>query len=186
MAPLSKSKPSDIYRKIGARNISELLCKEESSIHHDFKLKNVDPNNIFNLQGLAKLILGFLACSSLEIEPKKRHEVVQNFLNLSFHETKEPINVSYSITLSSGKTITKKANKRVRWESQSCKFIIQKMDGALDDILKYVTYFSEAISEGILRENHDHVPALTDLITTGFFLKFKNGEIDFLMQSKNL
>ncbi|RHN50176.1 hypothetical protein MtrunA17_Chr6g0454611 [Medicago truncatula] len=172
--------------KLFEREILFLLCKEATSLQHDVKLKNVDPNNIFNLQGLAKLILGFLACSSLEMEPKKRHEAVQNFLNLSFHETKEPINVSYSLSLSSGKIITKKANKRVRWESQSCKFIIQKMDGAPDEILKYATYFSEAISEGVLRENHDHVPALTDLITTGFFLKFKNEEIDFLMESKNL
>jgi len=149
-------------------------------------LKNVDPNNIFNLKGLVRLILGFLASSSLEMEPKKRHEAVQSLLNLSFHETKKPINVSYSLSLSSGKIITKKANKRVRWESQSCKFIIHKMDEVPGDVFKYAANFYEAISEGVLRENHDHVPALTDLITTGFFLKFKNEEIDFIMESKNL
>ncbi|KAK2439810.1 ATP/DNA binding protein [Trifolium repens] len=76
-----------------------------------------------------------------------------------------------------------KANKRVRWESQSSKFIIQKMDG---DSLKYATNFSETISEGVLCDNHDYVPALSELITLKFFLKFKNEEIDFLMESKYL
>jgi sacsin len=57
------------------------------------------------------------------------------------------------------------------------------MDG---DLFKYATNFSEAISEGVLRENHDYVPALSELITLGFFLKFKNEEIDFLMESKYL
>ncbi|GAU37289.1 hypothetical protein TSUD_354450 [Trifolium subterraneum] len=187
MTPLSKSKLSDIYRKIGARNISESLCKDESSLVNDGgKLKYVDPNNFFNLKGLVKIILGFLACSSLKMEPKKRHEAVQSLINLSFHETMEPINVSYSLSLSSGDIITKKANKRVHWESQSCKFIIQKTDGVPGDSLQHATNFSEAISEGILRENHDHVPALAELITLGFVMKFKSEEVDFLMESKNL
>jgi sacsin len=142
MTPLSKSKLSDIYRKIGARNISESLSKDESSLVNDgSKLKYVDPNNFFNLKGLVKIILGFLACSSLKMEPKKRHEVVQSLINLSFHETMEPINVSYSLSLSSGDIITKKANKRVRWESQSCNFIIQKTDGVPGDSLKLCYQF---------------------------------------------
>ncbi|RHN38923.1 putative histidine kinase-like ATPase domain-containing protein [Medicago truncatula] len=187
MTPLSKSKLSRIYRKIGARNISESLCKEESSSVNDGgKLKHVDPNNIFNLKGLVKLILGFLACPNLKMKPKKRHEAVQSLVNSSFHETTEPINVSYSLSLSSGEIITKKANKRVRWESQSCKFIIQKIEEVPGDSLNYATNFSEAISEGILPENHDYVPALAELITLGYVMKFKNEEIDFLMESKNL
>jgi sacsin len=187
LTPSLRCELSGIYRKIGARNISESLYREESSLVNDgAKLKHVDPNDIFNLKGLVKLILGFLACSSLEMEPKKRHEAVQSLLSLSFHETKEPINVSYSLPLSNGETITKKANKRVRWESQSSMFIIQKMDRDCSDAMKHATNFSEAISEGVLRENHDYVPALSELITLGFFLKFKNEEIDFLMESKYL
>ncbi|AET01325.1 ATP/DNA-binding protein [Medicago truncatula] len=187
MKTFSKSELSDIYRKIGVRNISESLCKEESaSVNDSDKLNYVDPNNIFNLKGLVKLILGFLACAFPKMEPKKRHEAVQSLINSSFHETTEPINVSYSLSLSSGEIITKKANKRVRWESQSCKFIIQKMEEVPGDALRCATSFSEAISEGILRENHDHVAALSELITLGFVLKFKNEEIDFLMESKNL
>ncbi|WJX86083.1 hypothetical protein P8452_68444 [Trifolium repens] len=65
-------------------------------------------------------------------------------------------------------------------------FIIQMTDGVPGDSLKYATNFSEAISEGILRENHDHVPALPELITLGFVMKSKSEEVDFLMESKNL
>ncbi|KAJ1427869.1 Histidine kinase/HSP90-like ATPase superfamily [Sesbania bispinosa] len=187
LSPLSRCKLFDIYKKIGARNISEYLCKEESSILNGVELKQVYPNDIFNLKGLVKLILGFLACSSLKMEPEKRHEAVQGLLNLSFFEAVEPVTtVSYSLSLSSGDTITKKANRMVRWERQSSKFFTQKMKGLAGNALKYATYFSEAISEGVLRENHDHVPALTELIKLAFVLKFKNEEIEFLMESNNL
>jgi sacsin len=98
----------------------------------------------------------------------------------------EPVSVSYSLPLSSGDVITKKYDKMVRWEKQSSKFLIQKMDKPQGNALKYATYFSETISEGVLCENHDFVPALSELITLGFVLKFKNEDIEFLMESKNL
>jgi sacsin len=186
--PLSISKIYDIYRKIGARNISESLCKVESSVANDnaVELVQVDHSNIFNLKGLLKLILGFLACSSLKMEPDKRHDAVQGLLNLSFLETMVPVTVSYSLSLSSGNIITKKDDKMVCWERQSSKFFIQKMDDTQRNALKYATYFSETISQGVLCENHDFVPALTELITLGFVLKFKKEDIEFLMEMKNL
>jgi sacsin len=186
--PLSISKIYDIYRKIGARNISESLCKVESSVANDnaVELVQVDRSNIINLKGLLKLILGFLACSSLKMEPDKRHDAVQGLLNLSFLETMVPVTVSYSLSLSSGNIITKKDDKMVCWERQSSKFFIQKMDDTQRNALKYATYFSETISEGVLCENHDFVPALSELITLGFVLKFKNEDIEFLMETKNL
>jgi sacsin len=186
--PLSISKIYDIYRKIGARNISESLCKVESSVANDnaVELVQVDHSNIFNLKGLLKLILGFLACSSLKMGPDKRHDAVQGLLNLSFLETMVPVTVSYSLSLSSGNIITKKDDKMVCWERQSSKFFIQKMDDTQRNALKYATYFSETISEGVLCENHDFVPALSELITLGFVLKFKNEDIEFLMETKNL
>jgi sacsin len=185
MTPLSKSKLSDIYRNIGVRNISESLCKDESSLVNDGgELNCVDPNDIFNLKGLVKLILGFLALPKLKMEPKKRHEAVQSLTNLSFYETMGPINVSYSLSLSSGDIITKKANKRARMESR--RFIIQKMNEVPGDVLKSATSFSEAVSEGILREKPDHVAALSELITLGFVVTFRIEEIAVLMESKNL
>jgi sacsin len=186
--PLSISKIYDIYRKIGARNISESLCKEEESLVNDdgAEMVQLDHNKIFNLKGLIKLILGFLACSSLKMEPDKRHEAVKGLLNLSFFETTEPVSVSYSLSLSSGKIITKKDETMVRWERKSSKFFIQKMDEPHGNALKYATYFAETISEGVLCENHDFVSALSELITLGFVLKFKKEDIEFLMESKNL
>ncbi|XP_058745298.1 uncharacterized protein LOC131618047 [Vicia villosa] len=186
--PSSIVKLYDIYRKIGARNISESLSKEESSLVNDdgVEMVQVDPYDIFNLKGLVKLILGFLACSSLKMEPEKRHEAVQSLLNLSFIKTMVPVTVSYSLSLSSGVTVTKKDDKMVRWDRQSSKFFLHKMNEPESNALKYATYFCETISEGVLRENHDFVPALSELITLGFVLKFKNEDIDFLMESKNL
>ncbi|GAU26213.1 hypothetical protein TSUD_354350 [Trifolium subterraneum] len=186
--PLSISQLYDTYRKIGARNISESLCIEESSVVDDdgVELVQVDHNSMFNLKGLVKLILGFLACSSLKMEPDKRHDAVQDLLNLSFLETMVPVTASYSLSLSSGNIITKKDDKMVRWERQSSKFFIQKMDNSQRNALKYAIYFSETISEGVLCENHDFVPALSELVTLGFVLKFKNEDIEFLMETKNL
>jgi sacsin len=60
------------------------------------------------------------------------------------------------------------------------------MDEPHGNTLKYATYFAETISEGVLCENHDFVPALSELITLGFVLKFKKEDIEFLMESKNL
>ncbi|XP_057425381.1 uncharacterized protein LOC130718771 [Lotus japonicus] len=186
LAPSLRCKLFDIYRKIGVRNISESLQKEESSFLNEVELQQVDPNTIFNVKGLVTLILGFLACSSLQMEPGKRHEAVKGLLNLSFLETLEPITVSYSLSLSSGDVITKKANRIVRWERQGSKFFTHKMNGLSGNSLKYATYFSEAVSEGVLRENLEHIPELCELIKLGFVLKFEKEEIEFLMESKNL
>ncbi|KHN22173.1 uncharacterized protein LOC114406379 [Glycine soja] len=187
LAPLSRCELFDVYRKIGARNISESICMEEPSLLNGVELKQVDPGNICNVKVLAKLILSFLSSSSLKMEPNKRREAVQGLLNLSFFETKEAVNVSYSLSLSSGAIITKKADRMVRWQGQSSKFFTQtNWQSGNASLIKYATYFSEAISEGVLRENHDHVPALSELITLAFVLKFNNETIEFLMESKNL
>ncbi|CAL0313580.1 unnamed protein product [Lupinus luteus] len=60
-APLDRCKLFDIYRKVGARNFSESLSKEESSFTNSVDLNEMDAGNVFNLKGLVKLILGFLA-----------------------------------------------------------------------------------------------------------------------------
>ncbi|XP_020203404.1 uncharacterized protein LOC109788952 [Cajanus cajan] len=187
LAPVSRCELFDMYRKIGARNISESLCKEESSLLNGVQLKQVNPDSICNVKGLVKLILGFLSCSSLKMEPNRRHEAVQALLNLSFFETMDSVTVSYSLKLSSGKIITKTADRMVQWERQSSKFFTElNWQNGNASLIKYATYFSEAISEGILCENHDHVPALSELITLAFLLKFNNEEIEFLMESRNL
>ncbi|XP_027336201.1 uncharacterized protein LOC113850066 [Abrus precatorius] len=188
LVPSLRCKLFDIYRKIGAQNISESLCKEESSLLNGVELNQIDPSSICNVKNLVKLILGFLACSSLKMEPNKRHEAVQSLVNLNFYETMEEMSVSYSLPLSSGNIITKKDNRMVCWERQSSKFFTQKMKRSSENasLIKYATYFSEAISAGVLCENHDQVLALSELITLAFVLKFNDEEIEFLMESKNL
>ncbi|KAL2614424.1 hypothetical protein AAZV13_08G008350 [Glycine max] len=75
----------------------------------------------------------------------------------------------------------------IRWERESSKFFTQKMDSSGDiSILKYAAYFSEAISVGVLREDVDHVIALSELIKLGFLVKFNEEAVDFLMESKDL
>ncbi|XP_057750297.1 uncharacterized protein LOC130968840 [Arachis stenosperma] len=190
LASLPRSELLDLYKKIGVRTISESVLKEESSLVDDGKFTQVDPRNVFNGKGLVKLILGFLACSSLRMEAEKRHEAVQGILNLTVCETMEQVTVSYSLPLSSGDVITREANRMIRWEreSESSKLFTQKMDWSSGkaSMLKYATYFCEAISVGVLSENVDHVPALSELIKLAFVLKFDEEAVDFLMESKDL
>ncbi|XP_061338867.1 uncharacterized protein LOC133285633 [Gastrolobium bilobum] len=188
LASLQISELLDLYKKIGVRTISESVIKEESSLLDGVELKQVDPRNIFIGKGLVKLILGFLACSSLKMQAEKRHEAVRGLLDLTVHETIEPVTVSYSLSLSSGDTIAKKANRMIRWERESSKLFTQKMDwgNGNTSMIKYATYFSEAISVGVLGENVDHVLALSQLIKLAFLLKFDEEAVNFLMESKDL
>jgi len=66
-----------MYRKIGARSVSECICTEDPSLPNVVELKQIDAANVCNVKVLVKLILGFLACSSLKMEPNKRHEAVK-------------------------------------------------------------------------------------------------------------
>ncbi|KAL6972990.1 hypothetical protein U1Q18_027164 [Sarracenia purpurea var. burkii] len=99
----------EIYSKIGVRNISETVRKEEvSSIIMDGAgLNELNPREIFIGKGLLMLILGFLAGPSLQMEAEKRHETVRCLFNLTVLETPEPIMIHYSLSLSSGAIYTK-------------------------------------------------------------------------------
>ena len=134
LASLPRSELLDLYKKIGVSTISESVLKEESSLLDGVEVRQVDPSNIFIGKGLVKLVLSFLACSSIKIEAEKRHEAVQGLIELTVHETIEPVTVCYSLSLSSGKTITKKVNRMIRWERESPKFFTQKMDWSSGDI----------------------------------------------------
>ena len=67
-------------------------------------------------------------------------------------------------------------------------FFAQKLDGSsgYKNLIEYATYFSEAISEGVLWEKSDHVGALSELIKLAFMLEFNEEAVMFLMKSKNL
>ncbi|KAL6972989.1 hypothetical protein U1Q18_027163 [Sarracenia purpurea var. burkii] len=180
----------EIYSKIGVRNISETVRKEEvSSIIMDGAgLNELNPREIFIGKGLLMLILGFLAGPSLQMEAEKRHETVRCLFNLTVLETPEPIMIHYSLSLSSGENLKAEVRPMIRWERESRRFFTQKMDmsGGHRSTIEMATYFSEAISEGLLWEKEDHVHQLAELIKLGFILEFDEAAIGFLMKTKNL
>ncbi|KAI8017385.1 Protein NO VEIN [Camellia lanceoleosa] len=177
----------EIYSKIGVRNISESVLKEVSTMDGD-GLEQVNPSEILIGKGLVKLILGFLAGFSLKMEEEKRHEAVRNLLDLTVIETNEPITIGYSLSLSSGERLKKEAKPMIRWDRESKKLFTVKMDrsGGHRKNIEYATCFSEAISEGLLWENEDHIRELAELIKLGFVLEFDEGAIEFLMMTQNL
>ncbi|XP_059444849.1 uncharacterized protein LOC132176607 isoform X3 [Corylus avellana] len=185
---LPRTKFLEIYRKIGVRTISESVQKEESSLVDVSHLNEVNPMEILIKKGLVRLILGFLAGPTMKMEAERRHEAIKGLLNITFLETVEPITINYSLPLSSGEFVKAKARRVILWDRESSKFVAQKLDrsGGYKNIIEYATYFSEAISEGLLWENSDHIETLSELIKLGFTLEFNEEAVEFLMKSKNL
>ncbi|XVF11465.1 hypothetical protein REPUB_Repub08aG0030000 [Reevesia pubescens] len=178
----------ELYRKIGVRMISETVQKKELSLNNGLELKQVNLGDVMIGKELIRLILGFLACSSIKMEADKRLEAVQCLLNLTVLETLEPVAVAYTLLLSSGETQEVRASRMIRWDRESSKFFTQKMDKSAGqkNLLEYATYFSEAIAEGVLWEKEDQISSLSELIKLAFLLKFNEEAVGFLMKSKNL
>uniref|UniRef100_A0A2N9J2L5 Sacsin/Nov domain-containing protein n=1 Tax=Fagus sylvatica TaxID=28930 RepID=A0A2N9J2L5_FAGSY len=185
---LPQTKLLEIYRKIGVRTISESVEKEESSSVDVAQLNEVNPKEFLIKKDLVTLILGFLADPVMKMEAERRHETIQRLLNDTFIETVEPITVNYSLSLSSGEIVKATASRMIRWDREASKFFTQKLDrsSGFKNLIEYATYFSEAISEGVLWENNDHIGALTELIKLAFMLEFNEEAVLFLMKSKNL
>ena len=178
----------EIYRKIGVRTISESVQKEESSLVDVAHLSPVKRQDVWLKKGLVRLILGFLACPTMKMDAERRHEAIKRLQNTIFLVTFEPTTVNYSLSLSSGEFVEAKASRVILWDRKSSHFIAQNLDrsGGEKNIIEYATYFSEAISEGLLWENSDHIGALSELLKFGFLLKFNEEAVRFLMKSKNL
>lgn len=186
---LPRRKLLEIYRKIGVRNISESVQKQEISLLVGMQLKPVNPKEVLIGRGLFKLILGFLAAKpSLKVEAERRHESMEKLLRLSIYEAAAPVEISYSLPLSSGDTVIVKACRMVRWEKESSKLFTQKLErtGGHKKLIEYATYFAEVISKGVLWEDEDHMFELCELIKLGCLLDFNEEAIGFLMKTKNL
>ncbi|KAG6672488.1 hypothetical protein I3842_16G059700 [Carya illinoinensis] len=185
---LPRTKLLEMYRKIGVRTISESIKKEEASMVDVAQLNQVNPKDILIKKGLVRLILGFLADPVLKIEVERRHEAVKGLLNMTFLETVEPITVNYTLSLSSGENMELKASRMIRWDREESKFFAQKLDksSGYKNMIEYATYFSEAISEGLLWENSDHIGALFELIKLCFVLEYNEEAIGFVMKTKNM
>jgi len=185
---LPQMKLFDIYRKIGVRTISESVEKEESYTVDVAQLNQVNPKENLITKDLVTLILGFLANLMMKMEAERRHEIIRGLLNITFLEIVEPISVKYSLSLSSGEIVNARASRMICWDRESSKFFTQKLDrsSGYKNQIEYATDFSEAISEGVLWENCDHIGALSELIKLAFVLEFDEEAVRFLMESKNL
>ncbi|VVA21672.1 PREDICTED: LOW QUALITY PROTEIN [Prunus dulcis] len=177
----------EMYRKIGVRTISESVQKEELSLENSVDQQVIPTEKLIG-KVLLRLILGFLACPPIEMEAGTRRKAVQGLLSLTVVETTEPITVNYNLPLSSGEILNVRASRKIRWDREMSKFFTQKIDrsGGHKSIVEFATYFSEVISDGVLWEYTDHIPALSELIKLAFVLEFNEEAVDFFMKSKNL
>ncbi|KAJ8554132.1 hypothetical protein K7X08_024810 [Anisodus acutangulus] len=178
----------EIYGKIGVRNLSESVQKKGLSSVNCDELEQVQAKEIFIGRALFKLILGFLADPSLQMDAHERHKALKCLVDVSIFETLEPITMDCSLSLSSGEVINVKVSRMVCWDRECSKIFIQKLDksSGYKCKLEYATYFSEVVAEGILREKGDYVPQLAELIKLGFILEFDEAAVGFLMKTKNL
>ncbi|CAK7327506.1 unnamed protein product [Dovyalis caffra] len=113
---LPRTRLLEVYRKIGVRTISESVLKEELSLADGVELSQMDSRDAGIGKELVRLILGFLADPSLDMEATKRHGAVQWLLNLKVLETTKPITVSYSLSFSDGEMLKVKASHMIRWD----------------------------------------------------------------------
>ncbi|VFR01623.1 unnamed protein product [Cuscuta campestris] len=185
---LPRTKLLNIYREVGVNALSETAhCRELSSVEST-GLEKVNPETVYIGKNMSKLILGFLAQPSLEMEAKQRHDSLRRLVNASFLKMEEPIPVEYKLPLSSGKTLTAKTSRMMRWERESSQFFfteVKESDG-YRGMLEFATHFSEVVSEGILWEDEDEVQELAELIKLGYMVKFDEESINFLMKLNNL
>ncbi|XP_024442241.2 uncharacterized protein LOC7454749 [Populus trichocarpa] len=185
---LPRTRLLEVYRKIGVRTISESVLKEELSLADGVELSQMDSRDAGIGKELIRLILGFLADPSLDMEATKRHGAVQCLLNLKVLETMEPITVSYSLLLSDGEPLKVKADRMIRWDKECSKFFTQKMDkaGGQKNLIEYATSFSEVLARGVLWDKEDKIKALSELTKLAFLLNFDEQAVQFLMKSNNL
>ncbi|KAK9155324.1 hypothetical protein Sjap_002804 [Stephania japonica] len=176
-----------IYRGIGVRSISESVHRKEHLLSNEL-LKEIDPTELPIWKELIRLILAFLADPSLEIDANNRKHTAKALLDLKVFETKEPILVSYSLVLSSGKTVERGAGGNIRWDRETSILFTQCMDRSSKhkDNIEFATCFSQVVAEGLLWDKEERVEELSELIKLGWLLEFEEEAIGFLMKSKNL
>ncbi|KAG5230379.1 DNA binding protein [Salix suchowensis] len=174
---LPRTRLLEVYKKIGVRTISESVLKEELSLADGVELSQMDLRDAGIGEELIRLILGFLAYPSLDMEATKRHGA-----------TMEPITVSYSLSLSDGEVLKVEASCMIRWDKGCSKFFTQKMDkaGGQKNLIEYATSFSEVIARGVLWDKEDQIKALSELIKLAFLLNFDEQAVKFLMKFNNL
>ena len=184
---LTRMKLVDIYSKLGVHTLSESAQKIISDVDH-VGFKPVNSSEKIVTKGLFKLILGFLADPKLKLEAEKRHEVASRVLAIEAFETSEPMTVKYSLSFSSGDALDVEAKRMIRWDKQNSKFFMQKLDRSTGykHLMEYASHFGEVIADGVIWENEELVPGLSELIRLGFLVEFDEDAVEFLLKTKNL
>nr|XP_017217487.1 PREDICTED: uncharacterized protein LOC108195066 [Daucus carota subsp. sativus] len=187
MKSLPRTKLLEIYSKIGVRNISESVQHKLSAVD-TVSLKQLNPREIFIGKELLRLILGFLADISPNMEAGIRHNVVRVLLQVAVLEAGDKITMCHTLSLSSGKILKVEARQMLRWERQISKLFVQKLakNGGHKNFIEYASEFSEVVAGGLLWENEDHARQLADLVRLGFLVEFNEEAIMYLMKTKNL
>ncbi|XP_076915812.1 uncharacterized protein LOC143575286 [Bidens hawaiensis] len=145
---LTRTKLVEDYNKLGVRTISESAKKNLSEVDQ-VKLVPVNSKEKIMRRGLLKLILGFLAGPSFNIDTEKRHEAVNRMLKLEAFETVDPMTVKYGLSLSSRDVMNVEAKRMISWDKQNSKLYIQKREegGGLKIVLEHASHFAEVIAE---------------------------------------
>lgn len=97
--------------------------------------------------------------------------------------------VGYSLSFSSGDVINVESKRMIRWDKQNSKFFMKKMERPISgykNVIEYASHFGEVIADGVLWENEELVPDLSELIRLGFMVEFDDEAIEFLLKIKNL
>ena len=80
------------------------------------------------------------------------------------------------------------ASQMVRWDRENLELFIQKTErsSGYKANIEFCTYFSEAISKGLLWDKPDQIDGLSELIKLGCLLEFDDDAVKFLLKTKNL
>lgn len=184
---LTRTKLMDIYRKLGVRTLSESVRKVMSDVDHA-KFERINSEEKIIKKGLVKLVLGFLAKTSLEFDKERRHEAISRLLAIEAFETTEPMTIRNKLSFSYGDVINVEEKRMIHWDKLNNKFYMQKLDrsSGYKNVITYASHFSEEITDGVLCENEEHVPELSELIRSGFLVEFDEEAVEFLMKTKYL
>ncbi|XP_022681020.1 uncharacterized protein LOC101763778 [Setaria italica] len=153
---LSPTKLNDIYSSIGIQNISKAVARGASE---GLKIEHVTI-------------------------------VHKGLTNVVVYERSMPLTVSYQVGLSSGRNMVVTSARFFCWEREDSRLDVTKTEvtGLVTNSVKmeHAACFAEEISKGLLFENADHVPALAELVRTGFLLDFDVPAVEILLKLKNL
>ncbi|KAJ0240647.1 hypothetical protein HA466_0222440 [Hirschfeldia incana] len=189
---LSQTKLTEIYRKLGVKEISKCVEMSEAKLTEDGvkRLKTEQGENHLIGRGLVRLVLGFLSDPSLKIEAEKRSEILHSLVSLNVLETPETITTEYTLSLpSKGDKLVAEAKRMVRWEREKgvvyAEKILEKACGKRK-VLEYATCFAEVIAKGAMWQREDLIGELAELVKMAYLVEFDEEALEFLMKSKNL